>query len=442
MLHLAMMLGVDAVNGDVFLRADRALVRMQSMQGLLAAGSLQELGAHLASHGIVGDYAFHALLYGIGGKFAIVAVQIALGLLAGFAVYRLAGQLGLSAGASGAAMILYLCMPHSLVFPHQLVSEALHVPLLIVSTWLLAETLHRPTVRLVCISALCLGVATLIRPITLLWPAVAVLALWIRGRVGEGVLYGALAALPVIVWMSFIWMQTGTLGLGESSHSMEHNLYERVRRIASTLPPAEQSEVRAEYLGSPARKLGPVAYLQFGVEHPLPFLRHVSRDAMTFFGKSGVERITLDYLAGDRDVRALQNPKTGWRRQLELHGPLFTARYLWDTLGATLIVSIAAALAMLALFVLALIGAAHFVRRWREIRTPEVVTGWLLTSLVVYTFVFSLVVDAVQSRQRAPAEFAVVLLAVCGYGALRTWRSIWRFRARSAASAASPASAA
>lgn len=420
-LHAFLAVAVDARNPDVFLRADRALERMETIQSLLEVRSSGEFVEFLSTHGIVGDYAVHALLYLIGSQIAVVSAQIALTVLSGIAVYGLGGLLGLSSRWCAVAMTVYLLLPHNLVFPHQLATEALHVPLLVLSSWLLADGVRRDRPRRLIASALCLGFATLIRPITLLWPIVAGATVATTRRPADGALHGALALMPVLVWMTFMATQTGTFGLGRSGHSMEANLYMRVMRITATLPPAQRDAARAIHLDPQSRMLGPIGYLRFAIDHPVATFRHTARDAGAFFVKSGIERITLDY-AGRPNAAVVQSHRSGWRQQLELHGPIHTALFLWRNLGFVLIFSILGAAAMLGLVTFALMGAGHYVRRWRNIRQPEIAIGLMLTALVGYIFLFSQVLNAMQSRTRAPAEFALVLLAVVG------WKAVMRRR--------------
>lgn len=414
---------IDARDAEAFLRADRAHERWRVLQGLLDVGAMPQLSHYFASHGIVGDYAVHAGLYLAGGRYGVILIQVGLAILSGLAVYRLAILLGLSRGKAALAMSVYLALPHTLIFPHQLVTEALHVPLFVISNWMLIEGLRKARPALLGWSALLLGVATLIRPITLLWPivATAIVALSRRGR--DGAIYGCIALAPIVLWMMFIGSQTGRIGLGESDHSMERNLYERVARITSTMPTDEREAARAAYLAEPDRKLRPLTYFSFAIEYPLPVLEHVLRDATVFFAKSGVERITLDYLALVPESGAIQSPQDGWRRQLELHGVAHTASYLWASFGGMLIVSIAGAVITLTLVLLAVAGVLGSLRHRRDMDSTA---RWLvaaLTAVMLYTFLFSQVLNAMQSRQRAPAEFALVLLATVGLHGLTRRRS-------------------
>jgi hypothetical protein len=420
-LHVLLLLFVDASSSDVFLRADRAHVRLRTLQELLATTSAGEARQYLANHGILGDYAAHALLYALGGRFTVIAVQIALALFSGLCVYRIGRVLELSPRMCALAMALYLAMPHTLVFPHQLASEALHVPLFVISTWLIAKALRERSSRALIASAVLLGIATLIRPITLLWPIVAGIVLMIGLRPRHGLMFVGVALLPVLAWMSFVGVHTGEFGLGKSNHSMGRNLYERVGRIAATLPAEQQRQARAQYLDTVEPTLGPVEYLSFSLAYPKAALRHLMHDATAFFAKSGVERITIDYLQMRPRAGSIQDSDNGWRQQLERHGWPYTIRYLWNELGVVLVISLLGAVAIALLFAFAAIGTLHVVRRWFVDRTPDALIGVMLAGVVAYIFFFSQVLNAMQSRQRAPAEFAVVLLAVSGLVVARKW---------------------
>jgi hypothetical protein len=86
---------------------------------------------------------------------------------------------------------------------------------------------------------------------------------------------------------------------------MGTNLYGRVARVIERLPQDEREAARIEYLSKPnGRTLGTLDYLSFSVTHPIPSARHLGIDALLFFGKSGVERITLDYFRATRQGRS------------------------------------------------------------------------------------------------------------------------------------------
>jgi hypothetical protein len=416
---------LDSYRPEVFLRADRAALRMKEIHALLGADSWADASDYLGTHGVLGDYAAHAILYAIGGRPAVIVSQVILLFASGLGVVRLAGLLGMPPKSQAISLALYLALPHSLVFPHQLSTEALHIPLLVTSTWLICESIRNDNIWLVLSSALLLALATLIRPITLLWPATIFVIAMLLGRVRIGAIFFAVAYAPVVLWMAFVWQHTGTFGLGESNHSLGRNLYLRVTAIAATMPKAEASEVTRRYLnqGSEGR-MGAIEYFEVGLHYPMPFIGAGARDAAVFFGKSGVERLTVDYFGSDAQFNSLTSIDNGWHKRLDTASPIMTLRYLWHVMGATLLISLAASALLVAMIALAICGAVALVsevsdaERAKSARFATIV----LIVLPLYMFVFSLVVIAVQSRQRAPAEFAIVLLAVYG------WRTLPSFR--------------
>jgi hypothetical protein len=329
-------------------------------------------------------------------------------------------------------MAVFLLLPHSIVFPHQLSSEAIHVPLLVISTWLTVLALRRDSFRILVVAALLLGITTLVRPVTLAWPAAVGLILALVGRPSKGLYFAALAFLPIVLWMSFVWNTTGVFGLGESSASMDRNLYLRVRYISLTLPDDDRKQVEATYLNQGDRgRLGVGEYFGFGLQHPGPFVEHLARDSVAFFLKSGVERMTIDYFGSGESFQALQEDETGgWRVRLQRDGPIATFSYLLKTLGPVVIVSAVGVVVMIGWLLLAAIGSVQLALSTKTLSPEQRLTALLAVLLPLYVFGISQVADAMQSRLRAPSEFALVVLAA--YGLAKCWQ---RFEARKPAAA-------
>lgn len=427
-VHL-LMLPHDMGSTTVFFNADRASARWDMLRGFTDALESGHATGFLASHGVVGDYAPQAVLFGLGGKIGLILVQVGLALLSGWGVYRIGKLMGLSVRLSSLAAGIYLFLPHTLIFPHQLISEALYIPLLVISLWVTAEYLNDEgrdaRSRYLVIGALLVGVATLIRPISLLWPLVVGFIVMRGVKVRSGATYVVLAYLPILLWMGFMGAQTGKFGLGASSHDMGHNLYQRVARISETMPATRANKVREIYLDQGDEgSLGAVTYLRFAFEYPLPFARHTARDLLVFVGKSGVERVSIDYLELNKAVRTqLQDTRTGWRQRLEQEGAIATARYLWQTQGEILVISLVGSVLMVSMAVLAVVGGWSLRSSRKETGGARYIS-WLLVSLPLYILVFSQLVNAMQSRHRAPAEAAIVLLAVIGGARVASWLSL------------------
>lgn len=418
-LGVHLLMGVyDVHHPGVFLNADRAISRWADVEGVRAAVAAGTWPQFLATKGNPGDYAVHAMLDAIGGRTAIVVVQVLLLLASGAVVYRLACHVGVGRGWSRGAACIYFLMPHNLVLPHQLASEAIHSPLIAIATWLLVEATRRHGERRALISGLLNGVATLVRPVSLLWPllAAAILSATARARVGVTLAYLLGSYLLVAAWFSFMGAASGTFGMGASARDAGHNLHERVGRIVTTLPKPAADVARERYLGAARNGTLSVGnYLAFAIEHPAAVAAHSLRDGAVLLGKSGIERVLIDYLEFSVEERELlQDARAGWRHVMETEGVGAAVRYLWRTQGTVLVVSMAGAALMLTLAAFAVIGAVALFRGRHVLPYEGRVTAMLLVALPLYISVFSQAGDAVQSRHRAPAEFAIVVLAVVG----------------------------
>ncbi len=419
LLHAGLLTN-DMAHPEVFLRADRAVNRMGSINEL---AELLRQGASLreffASHGVVGDYLPQALLYLVGGRTAVIVGQVLLFLISLTALYSLTLGLTRSRDCALVAALLYLHLPHSLVFPHMLCAEAIVDPLVVISFCFMGRVmLNGREGAAAAWSGLALGLATLVRPITALWPLLAALAMRL-GRCTWGSLasFVTLSFLPVVISMSIMQGLSGAFSLGSSDHDAGHNLYLRVKFISEGLAPTEQARVNETYLGGRGADMEVVSvpdFLRFVTEYPAPYLAHFGRDGLVYFAKSGVEKLMLDYLDVDPSARIrLQDRQAGFRRQLDRDGPLRTFQRILSEHPFLILGSLVASVAFVALVVLAVVGA------WRVLvdhALPH--KARLMLSLVaafpLYLFAVSQVIGAMQSRHRAAAEFAFCPLAAIG----------------------------
>jgi hypothetical protein len=400
-LHAAMFL-YDLAHPARFLRADRALERLASIRGFGEALAGGDPLTYLASRGIVGDWLPQGLLYLAGGQYLVIAAQLALVVASVAWVREIGLQVGLPEGRARAAALLYGLLPHTLVFPHQLASEAVFVPLVV-----LAFRLSLP--RLAPSGALALGFATLVRPVTALWPLVqAALA---HGPLARRAAFVVLAAAPLLGWMSFVFFATGEFSMGRSGHDLGTNLYWRMQRMGAALPPAERPPVEPQ--GHREATLG--EYLRFVAAHPVAAAAHSARDVVAVTLKSGVERLTLDYLnLFPQARRTLQDSDEGWRADVERDGALHTALAL---LRAQPWLVLSSALGSLFFAGVLALAAAGFLA---ALRAPPVPARAVALGLfLLYIVATAQAVDAAQSRHRAPAEFALCVLALAGWTALR-----------------------
>jgi 4-amino-4-deoxy-L-arabinose transferase-like glycosyltransferase len=429
-----------------FLRADRALQRTNAIASLLDAGTWREIHHALITNNlIIGEYIVQAALYHVGGAFAIVVSQIVLQLFAVLAVFRIALLTLNSSGVSFAAALVYASLPHSLVFPHQLYSEAIAVPVMVIGYWLFFEyRVGGKSLGYLLSAGAMLGLSACARPQLLLLPVVLMsFAMRNRSRraTGGAMSFVSLGLLPVVLWVTLVSSGTRRLSLGNAESSLGYNLYLRVLRISRSAPPFEGATITDRYLlgsvGSacaaelrnyfenPRGIWGPGSactlslpkYISFVVHYPGANFRQFLRDIFTLATKSGMSKLTIDYFdRSSRDRIAVQSFRYGWRTIWESKGLVAAIRSVAAVSPVIVIAELAGAVGFSALFigfVLGLIGAA---RKAFDNGTPgEPRVGLMVLGLhALYGLATPLLSDAAQSRVRNPAEFAMCIIAALG----------------------------
>jgi 4-amino-4-deoxy-L-arabinose transferase-like glycosyltransferase len=423
LLHV-LMLSYDFSHPDAFLHADRAPERLQAVQDLINIfQSKGPIAPFLATHGNVGDYLFHALLYEIGGPVLIIIVQCALMIAAGIAVYNITWLISARRNISAFAMIIFLMLPHNLAFPHMLSTEALFLPLIVIAFYLLATfCLVDQAPRKLILSGSAYGIAALVRPVSFLWPLIAGLILLAFGAHKKAVTkLVAYSFVPMLVWMGVMWSLTGQFNEGSSNHDLTHNLASRLTFISQKLGDQEREVAREHFLqfhvneATGLEEASLRQYAEFCAAYPSPCLAHLTTDLLAFFAKSGIEKITVEYLSLAGDTRyQFQDMAVGWRSRLEHEGLVGVGKYFLE-LNWVIAISSALGLAgILCLWLLALVGAWTAVVRLRA-STP-LTFGYVVILLLFPAYVWgvSQFIDEVQSRHRAPCEFALCIFAAIG----------------------------
>jgi 4-amino-4-deoxy-L-arabinose transferase-like glycosyltransferase len=425
LLHAGLFL-YDHLHPEVFLNADRAITRMRTIEALARLiGEGASLGNFFESHGIIGDYLPQAMLYMLGGRTAIVVGQVLLFLVSLAALFGMTFHVTGSRKCAGLSALLYLLLPHSLVFPHMLCSEAIFDPLVVISFYFTSRVVLRDRGHAAAGPAgLFLGIATLVRPITALWPLAVGAAMHLAkcSKTSRGT-FLILSYLPLLVWMSIMHQLSGAFSFGSSDHDAAHNMYERVVRITQRLPMTEQKRINQDYLRgrSDERAMSFRDFARFAVDYPAAYVSHLGKDAIVYFPKSGVEKLLLDYRDVEPSARiGLQDKQAGYRVQMEREGTLGAAQQILREHPALMILAVLGALLFTGMLGLAALGG------WRGIRDRDLSLGarlmlGLIALFPFYVFLTSQVVNTMKSRLRAPAEFCICLLVAIGVRYLLAW---------------------
>ncbi len=386
------------------------------------------ISSFLVTHGIVGDYLPQALLFLAGGKYLVIVVQIIMMIMAVMSVYGMTHLLTASPGASLAASLLYVHLPHSLVYPHMLASEGIFDPLVVISFYFAAVLfLDKPRWSALLASATLLGCATLVRPITILWPLVVFVALLVsRVSVRKALLYPLVAVFPLLLWMGYVNLNTGVFAMGSSTHDLSHNLRDRAAKTIGRLPEHERAQARATFIHETfsretmrnERVMSVPDYLRFCLHYPAGCLRFAAEDMAMYFAKSGVEKVTIGYLDLAHDVQELVNKPSDWRDLMYSRGIIGALKVMLAEHPGLILTSLAGVILTVLFWILAEVGTFGALSDTAYTFQQKAFIA-LLGAFPFYVLAVSLVAAEMQSRHRAPAEFALCVLAVLGWMELR-----------------------
>ena len=424
LLHATLFI-YDIRHPGIFVNADRAQDRLQTAQAIISTLSSGEpIWKLLSTSGVVGDYAFHAVLYAVGGRFLVILAQCALAIASVAAVYELARMLSRSVNIATTAAAIFGFLPHNIVFPHLLSSEALFTPLIVFGFYLLGRfCFANQSRRHLTLSGTLFGIAALVRPISFPWPLiVSPFLLLCRAAPAEVAKFAAFASVFMLSWMSVIWLLTGHFNEGSSYHDLNSNLYARIYFASEKLPDSQREAARARFLQTHKDQTTGLEtasvqqYLGFCSAYPSPCLDHLRTDALAFVAKSGIEKLTVEYLnlTGRELRRQFQDKETGWRSIFESQGIFALMKYFLQLNPVVAISSALGLFGMLCLWVLAFVGIVVTLARWRAWTPLGRLYTVILLVFPLYLFGVSQFVDEMQSRHRAPAEFAIAIFAAIG----------------------------
>jgi len=401
----------DVRHPEAFLQGDRAGQRYQTILEFGEVGA-SELSSYLLEYGLPGDYLLHAVLYRLFGRLGLIFVQVGLAFVSVVLVHRIAERWTGRRTVADVAASAHAFLPHSLAFPHLLMSEALFNPLLILGIYLVVRGTDMGGVgsRFTWTGALLLGVASLVRvigamvPILLVPAVVSGVPAW-RRRLGSGVGFVLIGLAPVLLWMSFVWSGTGHFSLGRSSFSLPYNLAIRVDRME-----ARTSEsLRSPETGDQGVTVG--EYLEVVGSNPGAYWKIVRSDLINFWANPGVSKLVFNYLALGGDLRGEDRSLLGWRSVMDESGLWATVRHVWATAPFVTTVLLVSVTAWVGFLAFALPGAIRFARAdivalpWRLGMILMVGAFWLVNANIS---------GIARSGHRSPVEFLLATTFAIG----------------------------
>jgi hypothetical protein len=406
----------DIAHPEAFLTGDRAGPRLEKIHYLFhghddgyvfkhlefAKGDLSPAERFLEI-GSPGDYILHGALYGIGGQYLIILVHLVLAFLAVLCVYRLAILLGQPQRYGLVAATVYVLLPGSLMLPHQLVTEGIYNPLVVIAFYLLIRTVEEEFRRRMFVAALAiLAVTIFIRFQMILYPLLlaAILGVAYRSRpLDKMVPIFLICFLGPLAWMTFVWSQTGSFSMGESDHSVPVNFFIRAQRIADA---GGFAFAAADY---PGREMTAWDFVSLVVHHPLAYLRTVASNLANVLFNPGLNAFGGHYLRLF-DTEYL----TYWRENLDRHGVVYVVGQILGRDASFAVPMIVAAVVLGLIGLCSVFGAAAWIGDRRSTWTSKAI----LLSYLVYGILSVLVLGGTRWGHRTPIEFVIVILFAFG----------------------------
>ncbi|MFO1154363.1 MAG: glycosyltransferase family 39 protein [Rhodospirillales bacterium] len=365
----------------------------------------------LLNLGPPGDYLVHAVPYRLGGSFAVIAVQLVLGLLAVICVFRLGERLGLTSAYAFVATALYLLLPGALYQAHQLVTEGLFNPLLAIVTFLLVRTVEEPLRWRVFLSALVLlALAMEIRTQLLLYPLVlvAIFVAWQRHRWTKLVIPTLVICFAIpVAWSIFVSLQPPDLVITPTELSPLRNLSGIVERMAIR---GGFPFDRAAY---PGEQIPIWDFLGYVVRYPIAFLEAKVTDVVEVVLNPGITGFGK-YLGLDLFTFRTESGRLFWSQVKWNAGVVGVVRELWRQDLAFLLPFLAACAVWALILAFALWGV------WCMLRDRRIgaAAKAILISVVVYNLAIVQVGEMTRVTHRSPVEFIIAIWFAMGLSRL------------------------
>ncbi len=406
---------------DAFINTDRGIIRQEKIAFVFDGAhlaNLPELSVHpvfqrrlegaadwgvldrLARLGPPGDYAIHGALLSIGGQPLVVGLQLTCAMFATLVLVAIGRELDLSPTLAAAVAIVHIFLPLSLVFPHQLATEAFTHAFLILVAWTAGRAIRTGDCRFLGYAISAGLVCAILRPQFLALVPILGLLFWYRWRKVVPAVVAVCAPITLLAgWQLFVWHKTGTFAIGESDFSLGYNLALQVERVARIYNLASDGVVANGTIDL-------TTFARFVAAHFGAFISFRITENINLLANPGINQLLGDFLGIDRFDFVGPDGGPMWHRlRGELALPALLVLMLQqDTLW--LIPFLGAVLVWLLCVVGAAIGLVTSLRERSGAREQAIV----LLVIMVYTLV---VVQAALLRpaHRNAIDFILVLFA-------------------------------
>jgi Dolichyl-phosphate-mannose-protein mannosyltransferase len=432
-IHIALLSYDLSSHFEPFLRGDRSEVRWIALTQFAASLPVSPLDALTNSPVAPAEFLFQFTAYEIGGQTGIIVMQIALFLTSLWALGKTALILLRSRAAMLTVGAIYTLLPQNLAFTHQLVTEAIATPLVVLSSYFYLRYFCQRQFSHLMASGISLGLAILVRPtLALALLPFALLHFAFRKFVfpwRAALAICVVAAIPLLVWITAFSVHAGKFGYTSGTATLGWNLRSKVFFVYSRngleKPPEIAKFDKYSDTWSDNGGISVGRYLQLVKPYPMLFIKSSVVDLLQL-ARGNVSKLLVDYfdVVGDRHDHVKE-----WRSLLAEKGLLGLIADLSRNIS-TLLLAVAEVLASLVtvagITAVALLVLISLVRSNTVVKIlGHAAFGIILFQASVFfaVLVSTQIVDQAQGRLRHPAEAGVVLLLGLLWKLWLTWRT-------------------
>jgi 4-amino-4-deoxy-L-arabinose transferase-like glycosyltransferase len=294
-------------------------------------------------------------------------------------------------------------MPHSIAYPHFLCTEAfaVHLHLSIGSFYFLTKyLLQRSGIVDVIISAMCIGLASFIRPVYALFPFVVFVVLIVLNwkKFWQYLMqYLFIAICPLLSWLAFIYTTTSVISLGHSDHSLGYNLHHRIVRMSGDI----EGSVGPEYTARETATI--LEYIDFAITYPVVYIKTTLNDLVNIAFNSGINHLFSWYLGVFQVEEEYRLPLHGIKEKfgyIKMMMEMISnpSIFVLGNIFVNIIWSIGLVISIYAYYLFA-----------RDQRLP-LSLRLIFVSFPLYIIFFSMLGISVRSGHRFPFEFLLALM--------------------------------
>ncbi len=421
-----LLFGFDLANSSSLLSGDRSASRNATIAYVFNVEQLgdnnselkngQPMGAdadfsdRMLGSGHAGDYFIQGSILALSNHHILILLQLALALLSTLCFFALLKHLGLSAFTATVSTLFYIVLPGSLLPPHQLSTEAVCIPSIVIACYLLVISSERKDMCLAFMAGLlALSLAIFVRPQLILFPF---LLLFIYCLFSAKKLNAILlTVLPLSLLFSAAWMfvvvsNDGHFSFGGDDRSIGRSFHDTTEQMAMA------GEFEFDSNAYESRKMPFDDFAQIVADHTYYYFRQRTLSMINFIVNTGAYSLAvrhLDYFNKNEEAHYWQRLRASsgiYESVIEIvnRGPGFTALIIGSTLAWCMVV------------VLSIVGLSAFIKDKNVKKFAKV----LLLSLAAYqvTIVLLLSVGG-RWQHRSVVDFIIVILAIYGLKSLQ-----------------------